>query len=85
MQSVKDQTAAGADKLKTQAQALIDQASKLVADSKYAEAAGVLKQLANYKLSPEQQKTTDGLGTQIKAGLAADATKSVGDLLKGTK
>src|SRR6266568_5046674 len=76
---------AGADKLKTQAQALIDQASKLVADSKYAEAADVLRQLANYKLSPEQQKTTDGLGTQIKAGLAADATKSVGDLLKGTK
>ncbi len=85
VQSVKDQTAAGADKLKTQAQALIDQASKLVADSKYAEAADVLRQLANYKLSPEQQKTTDGLGTQIKAGLAADATKSVGDLLKGTK
>jgi len=85
VQSAKDQTAAGADKLKTQAQALIDQGSKLVADSKYAEAGDVLKQLANYKLSPEQQKTTDELGTQIKAGLAADATKSVGDLLKGTK
>ena len=58
---------------------------KLVAEAKYAEAADVLKKLANSKLDSEQQKSVDALGVQIKKALAADAAKSVGDLLKGNK
>jgi len=80
VQAAKDQVAAGSDKLK--AQSLIDQASKLVADTKYADASNVLKQLASLKLTPEQQKTVDDLSGKIKTALAGDATISVGDLLK---
>jgi len=84
-QSARDLASSGADKVKAQAQGLIDQASKLVAEAKYAEAADVLKKLANSKLDSEQQKSVDALGVQIKKALAADAAKSVGDLLKGNK
>jgi uncharacterized lipoprotein YehR (DUF1307 family) len=80
VQVTKDQIAAGAETLK--AQSLIDKASKLVADTKYADAANVLKQLASLKLTPEQQKTVDDLSGKIKTALAGEAAKSVGDLLK---
>ena len=83
VQATKDQGAATADTLK--AQALIEQASKLVANTKYAEAADLLKQVANYKLSPDQQKLVDDLGAKIKTGLAGSATKAVGDLLNAPK
>ena len=80
VQAAKEQTAAATDKLK--AQGLIDQATKLVANTKYADAANTLKQLASLKLTPEQQKTVDDLTGKIKTALAGDATKSLGDLLK---
>jgi len=83
LQAAKDQTAAGSDQLK--AQSLIDQASKLVAETKYADAANVLKQLASYKLTPDQQKTVDNLTVKIKTALVGDAAKSVGNLLDGKK
>ena len=79
VQAAKDQAAAGTDNLK--AQGLIDQASKLVANTKYADAANVLKQLANLKLTPEQKTTVDDLTLKIKNALAGDAAKSVGNLL----
>ncbi len=82
-QAAKDQTAATSEKIK--AQSLIDRASKLVADTKYADAANVLKQVASLKLTPEQQKTVDDLTGKIKNALAGDAAKSVGDLLNRTK
>jgi len=83
VQAAKDQVAAGSDKLK--AQSLIDQASKLVADTKYADAANVLKQLASLKLTPDQQKTVGELSGKVKTALAGDAAKSVGNLLNENK
>jgi len=83
VQAAKDQAAAGSDKLK--AQSLIDQASKLVADTKYADASNVLTQLAGLKLTPEQQKTVDDLTGKVKTALAGDAAKSVGNLIKENK
>jgi TolA-binding protein len=83
VQALKDQTAAASDKSK--AQALIDRASNLVAGTKYAEAANVLKGLASLKLTPEQQKAVDDLTGKIKTALAGDAAKSVGNLLNTPK
>jgi hypothetical protein len=77
------------DKVKAQAQGLIDQASKLVAESRYTEAAASLKQLANYQLTSEQQKVVDTLKITIQKAVAKDATsgaaKTVDDLLGGKK
>lgn len=52
-----------------QAQTLIDKAKGLV-DSKPQEAMGVLSQLTNLKLTPEQQKVVDDLKAKAQAALA---------------
>jgi hypothetical protein len=85
VEGAKAETASATTNLRSQAQDLIDQASKLVANTKYADAADKLKELSSFKLTPDQQKVADNLGEQIKKALASDAAKSVGNLFKATK
>jgi hypothetical protein len=83
--AAKTGTTSATTNARSQAQNLIDQATKLVANTKYADAADKLKELGNFKLTPDQQKAVDNLGEQIQRGLATDAAKSVGNLFKPTK
>jgi hypothetical protein len=88
-QPAADQAAAQANAMQDQAQGVIDKAQGLVKETKYQEALSALGQLANLKLTPEQQKLVDDLKGQIQNALAkaaaSKATSALGDALGGKK
>jgi len=64
-------------------QGLIDSAKQLANQNKWSEAMGVLQQLANAKLTPEQQRLVDDLKTQVQQHLTQRAgEKALDGLLK---
>lgn len=87
------QTAAAAAQETSRIQSLIASAKNLTGQNKYAEALKILGELANLKLTPEQQALVDGLkqtaekqaAQAVADKAAAGASKAIGDVLGGKK
>lgn len=85
-----DATAAAAEQVKAvagqvgdKAQELINQAKSLVDAKKYADASNILQQLANLKITPEQQKLVDDLKATLQQVLSRQATTKATDAVGG--
>jgi outer membrane murein-binding lipoprotein Lpp len=64
------------------AQGLIDKAKAYVSEGKYKESLTSLKQLSDYKLTPEQQKTVDSLKASAQKYFSTNTLKSLGGLFQ---
>ncbi len=71
----------------SEAQGLIDKVQGYVTDSKYSDAANLLKELSSMKLTPEQQKLVNDLTAQVQKSMAdaaaSDAQKKATDAVGG--
>ena len=71
----------------SQAQGLISKVQGYIADSKYSDAANVLKELSSMKLTSEQQKLVNDLTAQVQKAMAgaatSGATKNASDAVGG--
>jgi hypothetical protein len=80
---VTDQAAAQVKAAEQKAQGLIDRAKAYVSEQKYQDALSCLNQLANTKLTAEQQKLVDGLKAQIQSALAKTTGSNAPSALGG--
>ena len=64
------------------AQGLLEQAQKFIAEKKYTEAGSLLSGLSKFKLTPEQQEMGKKLLAQVQQAVGGEgATKAIGGLL----
>lgn len=70
------ETAIEVDSLRAQAQGVLDRARSLAAEKKYSEALSSLKQLADLKLTPENQRRVDDLKAQIQKLMSSETVSN---------
>ena len=64
------------------AQSLLEQAQKFIAEKKYTDASNLLSGLSKFKLTPEQQEMGKKLLAQLQQAVGGEgATKAIGGLL----
>ncbi len=78
-----DQATAQSKAAEQQAQTLIDRAKQLVGEQKYQDALNSLNQLANTKLTADQQTWVENLKKQIQSALAKASATNAASALQG--